>query len=89
MLSKNIEYKNFKLKKNHLNYKNKILKIFKNFLKEDNQVLSSMGNKYKDTYSKNLILGLKKKNFITLIGMGGSILGAKAIYKFLKPKLKN
>ncbi|MDC1033155.1 glucose-6-phosphate isomerase [Candidatus Pelagibacter sp.] len=88
MLGKNIEYKKFKLKKNSTNHSNKVLKIFKNLINEDSQILSSMGKDYKDSYGKKLILKLKKIDHITLIGMGGSILGAKSIYKFLKPKLK-
>ena len=88
MLGKNIEYKKFKLKKNSTNHINKVLKIFKNLINEDSQILSSMGKDYKDSYGKKLILKLKKIDHITLIGMGGSILGAKSIYKFLKPKLK-
>ena len=31
---------------------------------------------------------VEKKNQVLVIGMGGSILGSKAIYKFLKPKNK-
>ena len=61
------------------------------YLKEENRLQTideSMGKDYKDSYGKKLILKLKKIDHITLIGMGGSILGAKSIYKFLKPKLK-
>jgi glucose-6-phosphate isomerase len=88
MLSKNIKFNNFEFNKKTFLQKNKILKIFKNLLKSHNQILFSMNNNYKDSYDKKFILNLKKINHITLIGMGGSILGAKAIYTFLKPKLK-
>ncbi len=88
MLSKNIKIKNFKLKKISLVKKKQISKIFKKLLNSRSQILSSMDKNYKDSYSNKLILKLKKINHITLIGMGGSILGAKAIYSFLKPKFK-
>ena len=47
-----------------------------------------MEKSYKDSYSKKIISGLKNINDINLIGMGGSALGAKAIFNFLKPKKK-
>ncbi len=87
MLGKYISFKNFKSKNNNFN-KKKITKIFKNLLKEDGQILNSFTTKYKDSYSKKLILKLKKKNTVILIGMGGSILGARAIHNFLIPKVK-
>ena len=85
MLSKNISYKNFKL--NKVSQK-KILKIFKKLIKSPNQVLLSLSSNYKDSYDKKTISKLSKYNNLRLIGMGGSILGAKAIYNFLTPKLK-
>ena len=85
MLSQNISYKNFK-SNNH--NKKKIIKIFKKLIKTPNQVLFSLSSSYKDAYDKKFITKLKKFNNFRLIGMGGSILGAKAIYNFLKPKLK-
>jgi glucose-6-phosphate isomerase len=88
MLSKNIILKNFQLKKKHKNKKNKISKIFKSLLDDRNQILSSMDKTYKDSFGKKFLSTLKKVDHITLIGMGGSILGAKAIYNFLKPKLR-
>ena len=87
MLGKYISFKNFKSKNNDFN-KKKITKIFKNLLKQDGQILNSFTTKYKDSYSKKLILKLKKKNTVILIGMGGSILGARAIHNFLIPKVK-
>ncbi len=85
MLSKNISYKNFKL--NKVSQK-KILKIFKKLIKSPNQVLLSLSSNYKDSYDKKTISKLSKYNNLRLIGMGGSILGAKAIYNFLTPKHK-
>jgi glucose-6-phosphate isomerase len=88
MSIKNIKIKNFLSKKKVLNQKNKIYSLFKTLIKSDNQILSSLEKSYKDSYSKKIILGLKNINDINLIGMGGSALGAKAIFNFLKPKKK-
>ncbi len=87
MLGKNIKIKNFILKKNSLLHK-KIFKIYKNFINENNEIKFSLTNKYKDSFLSKKINKFKKINHIALIGMGGSILGAKAIYKFLNPRNK-
>ena len=50
--------------------------------------LSSFNSSYKLNYSKNIISNLKKNKNFTIVGMGGSILGSKAIYSFLKNKVK-
>ncbi len=84
MLTKSIKFKNFKsVFKNPLVKKN--LKII---LNENNQVLSSLGNLYKDSYKKKEISKYKKYLNYRVIGMGGSLLGTKAIYDFLKKKIK-
>ena len=83
----NITLRNFALKKNALK-KNFIKKKLKNLLNSENQILASCKKSYKDSYTKKFLLRLNKKKQITLIGMGGSILGTKAIHKFLNPKLK-
>ena len=84
MLTKSIKFKNFKsVLKNPLVKKN--LKII---LNENNQVLSSLGNLYKDSYKKKEISKYKKYLNYRVIGMGGSSLGTKAIYDFLKKKIK-
>ena len=85
MLSKNIKFINFILNKKSTNNK-KILSIYKDVIKEKSEVILSLNKKYKDSFSKKILLKIKKINHVLLIGMGGSILGAKAIYKFLKPK---
>jgi len=84
MLTKNIVFKNFKLKKDN----KKIRHDFKSFLKENSILLKSLSANYKNSYNKKLIS--KYKNFLNvrIIGMGGSILGTKAIYNFLKYKIK-
>ena len=85
MFSKNIKFINFILNKKSTNNK-KILSIYKGVIKEKSEVILSLNKKYKDSFSKKILLKIKKINHVLLIGMGGSILGAKAIYKFLKPK---
>ena len=85
MFSKNIKFINFILNKKSTNNK-KILNIYKDVIKEKSEVILSLNKKYKDSFSKKILLKIKKINHVLLIGMGGSILGAKAIYKFLKPK---
>jgi glucose-6-phosphate isomerase len=83
MLSKNIKFKNFNNKNN-----NKIKNDLQKILSEENEILSSLRPTYKYNYSKKLIKKYKKKNFLSIIGMGGSILGTQAIYDFLKHKIK-
>ena len=84
MLTKNISFKNFKLK----GHNNKIKKILDHILVKKNSVLESLSANYKNSYSKKTILKFKKFNHVKIIGMGGSILGAESIYYFLKNKIK-
>tara|TARA_B100000029_G_scaffold501314_1_gene574486 strand:- start:1510 stop:2688 length:1179 start_codon:yes stop_codon:yes gene_type:complete len=88
MLGKNIKFKNFNLKKKKSNKIKKFYDIYKNLIEESNEVILSLDKIYKDKFSKKLVKKLKKINNILLVGIGGSILGAKAIYKFLNPKNK-
>ncbi len=83
MLTRNINFKNFSIKSNTL----KVKKSFKILLKQNLELLNSLKNSYKYSYKKKLILKLKKFSNIRIIGMGGSILGSEAIYKFLKDKI--
>ena len=83
-LTKNIEFKNFK----STNSKKKIQKFFKELINENNYILSSLRKSYKDSFHKSDIKKYKKYSKIVIIGIGGSILGAKTIYSFLKNKLK-
>ena len=84
MLTKNIDFKNFNSKKTNSNTK----KDFKKLLKEKNVILDSLSKNYKNSYSKKTILKIKNYKNVRVIGMGGSILGTKAIFDFLKPKIK-
>ena len=87
MLTSNIKFINFIQKQ-----KKKPIYNFKQLKKENwikkYKLLLSLTPNYKYSYTKAQIKNLKKQNFFRLIGMGGSILGAKAIYKFLQDKTK-
>ena len=90
MLTKNINFKNFNLKKN-LSFKkySKTCSInLKSLLKEDSELINSLKRSYKYSFKKKLIKKFFKVPVIRLIGMGGSILGAEAIYNFLNFKIK-
>ena len=50
--------------------------------------IDSFKSSYKYSYNKKLILKYKKFKVINIIGMGGSSMGSKAIYNFLKTKIK-
>jgi len=83
-LTKNIYFKNFRIK----NSKKKIQNILRSLLSEKNQILDSLNKSYKNSYYKKDILNYKNFTSIAIVGMGGSILGAKTIYSFLKNKIK-
>ncbi len=87
MPKKNLKFNNF-IQKKKFNDNQKIFKIYKNIIKENNEVISSLNKNYKDSFSKKIIKKLEKINHVLLVGIGGSILGAKAIYNFLYTKKK-
>jgi glucose-6-phosphate isomerase len=84
MFTQNISFKNFLIKNKNILVKKKLNLI----LKEKNQVISSLSKSYKDSFSINNIKHFNKKFDYRIIGMGGSTLGAQAIYDFLKKKIK-
>ena len=83
MLTNNIKFKNFQIKKKL--HTNKILHFL---LKENNQVINSLRKNYKDSFNKKKLIHFQKKLDYRIIGMGGSTLGSQAIYDFLKKKIK-
>ena len=83
MFLKEIDFKEFNLKKN-LSLKKKLNKI----LNKKNSVIESLGKSYKNSYDKKLLNKYKKSLNFRVIGMGGSILGTQAIYDFLRHKIK-
>ena len=83
MLTSNIHFTKFKIKKKNNRTKNEL----KFILKENIQVIHSLTKKYKNNYKKKDISKYKKLKNYRIIGMGGSSLGAQAIYDFLKHKI--
>ncbi len=86
MLTKNIRLKEFGIKKNKKKIKSKVLKIL-NFY-QNHKLIKSFSKNYSYDFSKSQIEKFRKFRSYNLIGMGGSSLGAKAIYNFLRPKIK-
>ena len=84
MLTQNIRFKNFLIKKKKLIIKKNLNLI----LNEKNQVIRSLSKSYKDSFSKKNTKHFNKRFDYRIIGMGGSTLGAQAIYDFLKKKIK-
>ena len=80
----NIKIQNFNKKKP----KRKIKILLSKLLDEDNQIIKSLDKSYKDSWNLKEIIKYKKFSNITLVGMGGSIMGSKSIYSFLKNKIK-
>ena len=86
MFNKNISLKEFGVVKNKKKLKGQILKslnYYKNY-----ELVKSFSKNYKYNFSQSQIKKYKKFNNYNLIGMGGSSLGAKAIYNFLSPKIQ-
>ena len=67
----------------------KVKKYLQGLLKNQPLCFESLKPSYKYSYSKKIINKYKKFSNIRVIGMGGSILGTKAIFGFLKKKIKN
>ena len=84
IITKNISFKNFSKK-----YSTSVNNKLKFLLKENNEILNSLKLSYNYSYSKKFINKYKKKfSILRIIGMGGSILGTKAIFNFLRRKIK-
>jgi len=84
MLTRNIYFKNFKIKKNP----QKIKKQLKKLLKENNEIIKSLRKTYKNSYNRKLVNKYNKGLNYRVIGMGGSTLGTQTIYDFLGKKIK-
>ncbi len=93
MFKKNSFFKNYFINSSKYN-KNlkKTKKFFSSFLLDlkNNQIplLESYEKNYKFNFSKITIKKFAKYKNIVVFGMGGSILGTKSIYSFLKKKIK-
>ena len=80
----NIKIKNF----NKTKPSKKIKSLLNKLILEDNHIIKSLKNTYKDSWNLKKIKKYKNLNNITLVGMGGSIMGSKCIYSFLRNKIK-
>ena len=87
MLTKNINFNNFLYKKKN-NIKDIFYAIKKKYFLGKEKLLLSLSDQYKYSFDSKIILKLKKFSAYRIIGMGGSVLGAEAIYNFLKFKIK-
>ena len=85
-----IKTKFLKIKNFSKNIKsNNLKKRLNEILSSNHEVINSLKLNYDYSFSRKLIRKFNaKKKSINLIGMGGSILGTKAIYSFLRKKIK-
>ena len=84
MLTTRIIFTNFKVKINNFLIKKELT----NLLKKNDEVVKSLSLNYSYSFNIKKLKKFKNKKFFRIIGIGGSILGAKAIYYFLKNKIK-
>ena len=84
MQTNNLVFKDFKKKKRN----KKIQKQLKEILNSKDQVIKSLSKQYNYSFKKKSIKKFKKFKEIRIFGMGGSALGSKAIYDFLRNKIK-
>ena len=87
MLTSRIKITNFQIIK-----KNKI-SLSSSFFQPNNlfskfPILKTLSSNYKYSFNKKIIKRLNRYSTFRLIGMGGSTLGAEAIYQFLQNKIK-
>jgi glucose-6-phosphate isomerase len=87
MLTKNINFHNFSCKKKNT-VKNIFNQIKKNYFLGKEKLLLSLSDQYKYSFDVKKISKFKRFSIYRIIGMGGSVLGAEAIYNFLKFKIK-
>jgi len=85
MITSGINFINFKIKKKS----NLVKNFFFSLLKKKNEVINSLSKEYKNSFNKKAINKYKKVSNYQIIGMGGSTLGAQAIYDFLNHKIRS
>ncbi len=88
MFSKKIKISCFNQKKKN---NKKIKKIFSEILQKRKQgfrVIDTFSNKYQYSYTKKKISKYKRYKTISIFGLGGSSLCVKAIYDFLRLKIR-
>ena len=74
--------------KNTLRNYNKIIKSIDIEIENTNETLNILNNNFKHNFNLKDLKRFKKYKIVALLGMGGSILGAEAIYNFLENKIK-
>tara|TARA_B100001057_G_scaffold464122_1_gene518966 strand:+ start:987 stop:2141 length:1155 start_codon:yes stop_codon:yes gene_type:complete len=85
MFTSRIVFKNFKSKKiKSLLIRKKLLAL----VKEKNEIIKSLSKNYKNDFNLKILKKFKNSLNYRVIGMGGSSLGAQAIYNFLNFKIK-
>ena len=85
MLSPRISFRNFKSKKVKSSF---VRKKLTTLIKEKNEILKSLSKDYKNNFNNKNLKKFKNSLDYRVIGMGGSSLGAQAIYNFLRHKIK-
>ncbi len=84
MITRGINFKNFKIKKSSQLVKKNLNEL----LKEKNEIIQSLKKNYRNSFDSNFIKKYRKYTNLRLIGIGGSSLGFKSIYYFLSHKIK-
>ena len=84
MITNGIKFQNFRIHKKS----SKIKKQLEFVIKKNNSVIQSLKDNYEDSFDLRKLKKFQKFKNLRLIGMGGSSLGVKAIYSFLKDKIK-
>lgn len=87
MFSKNIKFENFRHKIIQKNLK----KFYRDLISKKNDkknLVNSFTKSYSYSFSNKQLKKYKKYRIYNVYGMGGSSLGAQAIYDFIKPKIK-
>ena len=85
MISTGISFKNFKSKKIKSSL---VRKKLTTLVREKNEILKSLSKEYKNNFNRKDLKKFKNSLDYRIIGMGGSSLGAQAIYDFLRLKIK-
>jgi len=84
MISKNINFENFSITIKD----KKIKENLKYLLSSKNEIIHSLKKKFKLNYNFKKLKKFQQNFDLRIIGVGGSILGAKAIFSFLNHKIK-
>ena len=95
MISNNLTFKNnIQIKSHKVDFKklskkfDKIYLDLKSEIKRTNKTLNILNKNFRFSFKIADLQKYKKYKSIAIIGMGGSILGAEAIYDFFQSKIK-